>query len=123
MDRWLTGTTVVLLWGAFNAILAAVLAGFTAAGLVGGAGPAGALSFVLYGAATTGVFAIALVVWAGKHRRGGSRVPPRPVAAVLLAVAVAVAWLGLPFGAWPAFLALPALLAAIVCELYPRERP
>ena len=123
MERWLTGTTVVLVWGAFNAMLAAVLAGFTAAGIAGGAGPAGALAFILYAASTTAVFAIALGVWAGKRRRGGMRVPPRPGAALLLAVAVAMSWLGLAFGPWPAFLAAAPLAAAVVCEFYPREHP
>jgi hypothetical protein len=121
VERWLTPTTVVLLWGAFNAMLAAILAGFTASGLVGGAGPAGALSFIVYGASTTLVFLIALGVWAGKLRQTGLRVPPRPGAALLLAVAVAVSWLGLAFGPWPAFLAVAPLIAAVVMELYPRE--
>lgn len=123
MERWLTGTTVVLVWGAFNAMLAAILAGFTASGFVGGAGPAGALSFILYGASTTAVFLIALGVWAGKYRRAGLRVPPRPSAALLLAVAVAMSWLGLAFGAWMAFMAIAPLVAAVVAETYPREQP
>lgn len=123
MERWLTGTTVVLIWGAFNAVLAAVLAGFTAAGRVGGAGPAGALGFVLYGAATTGVFVLALAVWAGRRRHAGATLPPRPAAALLLALAVAVSWLGLAFGPWAAYLAIAPLVAAIVCEGYPRQHP
>ena len=123
MERWLTGTTVVLVWGAFNAMLAAILAGFTASGFVGGAGPAGALAFILYGASTTLVFLIAVGVWAGKRRRAGLRVPPRPGAALLLAVAVGMSWLGLAFGPWVAYLAAAPLVAAIVLELYPRERP
>lgn len=123
MERWLTATTVVLLWGALNAMLAAILAGFTASGLVGGAGPAGALSFIVYGASTTLVFLVALGVWAGKRRRAGLRVPPRPGAALLLAVAVAVSWLGLAVGAWAAFLAVAPLVAAVVLEVYPRDHP
>lgn len=121
MERWLTATTVVLLWGAFNAILAAVLAGFTVAGIVGGAGSAGALSFILYGASATAVFVIALAVWAGKYRRPGPRVPPRPASAVLLAIAVSMSWLALAFGPWPAYLAAAPLTAALVFELYPRR--
>ena len=121
MERWLTGTTVVLVWGAFNTILVSLLAGFTASGFVGGAGPAGALAFSLYATSTTLVFLIALVVWAGKRRRAGLRIPPRPGAALLLAVAVAVSWLGLALGGWVAYLAIVPLVAAVVAELYPGE--
>lgn len=123
MERWLTATTVVLIWGAFNAMLAAILAGFTASGFAGGAGPSGALAFILYGAATTGVFLIALAVWAGRRRRAGLRVPPRPSVALLLAVAVAMAWIGLALGPWVTYAAAAPLAAAIVAEFYPRERP
>jgi hypothetical protein len=121
VERWLTGTTVVLVWGAFNTILVSILAGFTASGFVGGAGPAGALAFSLYATSTTLVFLIALVVWAGKRRLAGLRVPPRPGAALLLALAVAVSWLGLALGGWVAYLAIAPLIAAIVVELYPGE--
>jgi hypothetical protein len=121
MDRWLTGTTVTFIWGGFNAILAAILAGFTASGFIGGAGPAGALAFILYGVSTTAVFLIALLVWAGKRRRAGLRVPPRPAAALLLAAAVAVSWLALALGPWVAALAVPLLAAAVAVELYPGD--
>ena len=123
MDRYLTGTTVVLVWGGFNTILVSILAGFTASGFVGGAGPAGALAFILYAIATSVVFLIALAVWAGKRRRAGLRVPPRPGAALLLALAVAVSWLGLALGGWVAYLAIAPLAAAVILELYPRELP
>jgi hypothetical protein len=123
MERWLTGTTVVLVWGAFNTILVSILAGFTASGFVGGAGPAGALAFSLYATSTTLVFLIALAVWAGKRRRAVLRVPPRPGAALLLALAVAVSWLGLALGGWVAYLAIAPLAAAVAVEVYPRELP
>jgi len=123
VDRYLTGTTVVLVWGGFNTILVSILAGFTASGFVGGAGPAGALAFILYAIATSVVFLIALAVWAGKRRRAGLRVPPRPGAALLLALAVAVSWLGLALGGWVAYLAIAPLAAAVILELYPRELP
>jgi hypothetical protein len=123
MERWINGTTVVLIWGGFNAILASLLAGFTASGFIGGAGPAGALAFGVYGASTTLVFVIALLVWAGKRRHEGPRIPPRPGAALLLAAAVAVSWLGLALGPWAAYAAAGPLIAAIVLEFYPRERP
>lgn len=122
MERWLSGPGVVLIWGGLNAVLAAVLAGFTASGTVGGAGPAGALAFSVYGVSTTLVFLIALAVWAGRRRRRGLSEPPRPGAALLLAAGVAIAWTGLAVGAWAAYLALAAVLAAAVLEFYPRLR-
>ncbi len=123
MERWFSGTSVVLIWGAFNAILASVLAGFTASGTVGGAGPAGALGFAVYAASTTLVFLIALGVWAGRRRRGALNEPPRPGAALLLATGVAMAWAGLAVGEWAAYLAAAVVLAALVFEFYPRVRP
>jgi hypothetical protein len=122
MERWFTGTSVVLIWGGFNTVLAAVLAGFTASGTVGGAGPAGALAFVIYAASTTLVFLIGLGVWAGQRRQRGLNVPPRPGAALLLAAGVALAWTGLAVGAWAAYLAAGLLLTALVFEFYPRGR-
>ena len=122
MERWLSGTSVVLIWGAFNTILAAVLAGFTASGTVGGAGPAGALAFIIYAASATLVFLIALTVWAGRRRSRGLNEPPRPGSALLLAAGVAIAWTGLAVGPWAAYLAAPVLLAALVFEFYPRTR-
>jgi hypothetical protein len=123
MERWLNGTSVVLIWGAFNTVLAAILAGFTASGTVGGAGPAGALGFVIYAASTTLVFLIGLAVWAGRHRRPEPATPPRPAAALMLAVGVAMAWAGLAVGPWAAYLAAAPLLAALVLELYPPAEP
>ena len=121
MERWINGTTVVLIWGAFNAMLASILAGFTASGFIGGAGPAGALAFSLYGVSTTLVFLIALALWADKRRHRGLRIPPRPAAALLLAGAVTLGWLGLPLGVWVTFMAPAPLLAAAVLEFYPRD--
>lgn len=123
MERWFSGTSVVLIWGAFNAILASLLAGFTASGTVGGAGQAGALAFGIYGASTTLIFLIALAVWAGRRRLRGLSVPPRPAAALLLATAVAMAWTGLALGPWVAYMAAAPALAALVAEFYPRARP
>ena len=123
MERRFSGTSVVLIWGAFNAVLAAVLAGFVASATVGGAGPAGALGFVIYAASTTLVFLVALAVWVGRRRRRGLREPPRPGAALLLAAGVAIAWTGLAIGAWTLYLAAAAVLAAVVFEFYPRIRP
>jgi hypothetical protein len=123
VERWFSGTSVVLFWGVLNTLLAAVLAGFTASGTVGGPGPAGALAFIIYAASATLVFLIALVFWAGRRRRRGVRQPPRPAVAVLLATGVAMAWTGLAVGEWAAYLAVPVVLAALVLEFYPRTRP
>lgn len=128
MERWLTGTSVVFVWGAFNTVLAAILAWFTAAGTVRGAGPVrvagptGALAFSVYAASTTLVFLIGLAFWARRWRRQDLRVPPSPAAALLLAVGVAMAWIGLALGAWVTYLSAAPLLAALIFELYPRTR-
>jgi hypothetical protein len=87
--------------GHFDAVqmdVAAVLIGFTAAR----SGPG--LDIVLYCAAATLVFALALLAWRAWRRNReplgrGLRVPARPAAALLLAAAVVLIWLGLPFGA------------------------
>lgn len=126
MERLFTGTTVVLVWGAFNAMLAAILGGFTAAGLVGGAGRAGILAFSLYAASTTLVFLIALAVWGVRRRRAASAarpLPPRPLAALLLALAVAMSWVGLAVGPWIAITAIGPLIAAITAETWQRSLP
>lgn len=123
MERLFSATSVVLIWGVLNTILAAVLAGFTASGTVGGAGPAGALAFTIYAASATLVFLIALAVWAGRRRLRGLREPPRAASALLLATGVAMAWTGLAVGEWAVYLAAGVLLIALVYEFYPRVRP
>lgn len=123
MERLLSGTSVVLIWGALNAVLAGVLAGFTAAGIMGGTGPGGALAFIIYAASVTLVFLIALGVWAGRRRRRGMSLPPRPATALLLALAVAMAWISLALGQWVAYVAAAPAVAAIALEVYPRARP
>ena len=116
MERWLSAPLVVAAWGGLYALLAGLLAGFTAAGL-GGPGRAGALGFAIYAAATALVFVIALLVWLGRRRTGGLRLPTRPGAAALLAVGVTLIWFGLEFGAWLQFLAAVPLLAALMLEI------
>ena len=124
MERLLTSaTTVVLIWGAFNTVLAIVLAGFTASGFVGGAGPAGFVAFGIYAGAATLIFLVALAVWAGRRRSRGLSQSPRAASAVLLAVGVGIAWAGLAVGEWAAFLAAPLLVTALIYEFYPRVRP
>lgn len=123
MERWLSATSAVLLWGGFNSVLAAILAGFTASGTVGGAGPAGALAFSIYAASTTIVFFVALAVWLARHRLRGLSEAPRPASALLLATAVAMAWTGLALGKWASIMAAVVGVAALVYEFYPRTRP
>jgi hypothetical protein len=121
MERWLSAPAVVAVWGALNTLLAGLLAGFTAAGVDGSPGPGGALGFAIYAAASALVFVIALLVWLGRRRTGGLRIPARPGAAVLLAVGVALMWLGLPFGVWIQLLAALPLLAAVTLEISARR--
>jgi hypothetical protein len=123
VDRWVNGSTVVFIWAVFNTMLASILIGFTASGLIGGAGRAGVQGFVMYAVSSALVFLIGLVVWLGRRRREGLRVPFRPGAALLLAAAVALAWLGLAFGIWLTIVGAVTLFAVIILELYPRERP
>jgi drug/metabolite transporter (DMT)-like permease len=123
VQRWINGWTVVFIWAVFNTLLASILAGFTASGYIGGAGSAGSEGFIMYAVSATLVFLIGVVVWLGRRRQKGLRIPSRPGAALLLAVAVALAWLGLAFGVWIAIVGATAFLAAIILELYPREHP
>jgi hypothetical protein len=123
VERWINGSTVVFIWAVFNTLLTFILVGFTTSGFVGGASGAGAQGYIMYAISSALVFLIGLAVWLGRRRRKGLRMPIRPGTALLLAVAVALAWLGLPFGIWLAVVGTATLLAAIVLEFYPRERP
>jgi hypothetical protein len=123
VDRFVNGSTVVFIWAVFNTMLTSILAGFTASGFVGGAGRVGPQGYIMYAVSSALVFLIGLVVWLGRHRRKGLREPLRPGAALLLAVAVALAWLGLAFGIWLTIIGAVTLFAAVILELYPREHP
>jgi hypothetical protein len=123
VDRFINGSTVVFVWGVFNTLLAFILLGFTASGFVGGANRVGPQGYIMYLVSSALVFLIGVVVWLARHRRKGLRVPLRPGAALLLAVAVALAWLGLAFGIWLAIVGAVTLFAAILLEFYPREHP
>lgn len=123
MERWLTGPRVAFTWAAFNTVLASVLAGFTASGTEGSANSAGAEAFVIYASSVALAFLVALAVWAGRRRARGISEPPHPASMVILAVGVAMAWAGLAFGAWVAYLATPVVLSALIYEFYPRLRP
>jgi hypothetical protein len=121
MERWMSGAGVVALWGAFNTVLAGLLAGFTAAGIDGSAGHGGVFAFIVYAAASALIFLIALVVLAGKRPFRGLTEHRRPAAAVFLALGVAFGWLGLAFGVWIALLAAAPLLVALMLEISARR--
>ena len=123
MERLYSGGGVVILWASFNAVLALILGGFTAAGLIGGADHAGALAFSIYAVSVTGVYAIGFLIRFARSRLRGLTGSPRPASALLLALAVAMAWLGLALGEWVSVAAAAAGLAALVFEFYPRTRP
>lgn len=120
LDR-LTGWGVVALWGALNAVLAAVLAGFIAAGI-------GSSPFVLetYGSSVGLVFLIAGAVWLGRRRyrhwQYGWRQPAGAGSVVLFAIAALLAWLGLAFGIWITIIAAFPLLLALFLEYAIRRR-
>lgn len=120
MERRFSPAAVVVIWGIANLLLAAVLAGFTVAKSVG------LLVIDLYCASAALVFGVAVLVWLVRRRRPlarGLRVPARPAAALLLAVGVALIWLGLPFGAWLPIIAVMPLTAALILELTARRAP
>lgn len=111
--------TVVVLWAAMNALMAAMLAGFVAAGL-------GGSMFVaeVYGGSAALVFLLALAVLLARRRRlqpaeRGYRLP-RLLVAVLLAATGALLWLGLPFGIWVPMLAVVPFTAAVLMEVAAR---
>lgn len=119
MERRFSAPVVVLFWAAVNAGLIAILAGFWASGSYE------AVVLLLGVVFTALVFVLAGLVWLVRRRRRpplsrGLRVAPRPAAAVLLAVGIAMIWLGLPFGEWLPIMAAFPLAAAVVAEVYAR---
>ncbi len=118
MERRFSPAVVLVIWGIMNLVLAAVLAGFTVAK------SAGLLVIDIYCASAALVFGLAVLVWLVRRRRPlarGLRVPAHPAAALLLAVGVALIWLGLPFGAWLPMTAVVPLAAALILELTARR--
>ncbi len=120
LDR-LTGWGVVALWGAFNAVLVAVLAGFIVAGY--GDSP---YDLETYGSSVGLVFLIAGAVWLGRRRyrhcQYGWRQPAGAGSVVLFAIAAMLAWLGLAFGIWIIIIAAFPLLLALLLEYAIRRR-
>lgn len=120
VERRFSAPVVVAIWGIANTVLVAVLVGFTAAR----SGPG--LDIVLYAASASLVFALALLAWLARRRDReplgrGLRIPARPAAALLLAVGVALIWLGLPFGGWLPMAAVAPLTAALIMEISARR--
>ena len=121
MERRFSAAFVVALWGIFNVLMAALLAGFIASGY-------GATMFEVwvYAAASALVLLIALGVWWARRRLAtplarGLRAPPRPASVVMFALGFALIWLGLPFNFWVAILAAVPLGAALIMELSARR--
>jgi hypothetical protein len=120
VERRLSAATVVAIWGIFNAVLIAVLIGFSASR----SGPG--LDVILYAASAALVFGLALLAWLAQRRRGaplarGLRLPPRPAAMLLLAAGVTLAWLALPFGGWLLLAAVVPLTAALIMGVSARR--
>jgi hypothetical protein len=119
LDR-LTGWGVVALWGAFNAVLAAVLAGFILAGY--GDSP---YDLETYSSSVGLIFLVAAAVWLGRRHRPwerGWRQPAGAASVVLFAIAAMLAWLGLAFGIWVTTTAAFPLLLALLLEYAIRRR-
>lgn len=110
----LTGSAVVAIWGLFNAVMVAVLAGFVLGGF-------GSSPFVLatYGSSVGLVLVIALAVWFGRRRRPWLRGWPQPAgtgSVILFVIGVLLVWLGLAFGIWVTILAAFPLTLAVLVE-------
>ncbi len=121
MDRLFTAPAVVFFWGVLNALMTGLLIGFVVSGF------GGSMTVVaIYASATGLVFLLALLTWLARRRRRqaaarGLRLPPRPAAALMLAIAFTLLWLGLPFGEWVPMLAAGPLIAAIMMEISARR--
>jgi hypothetical protein len=110
----LTGWGAVAIWGFFNAVMVALLAGFILGGF-------GSSPFVLetYGSSAGLVFVVALAVWLGRRYRPwqyGWRQPAGAASVILFVIAVMLAWLGLAFGIWITIIAAFPLLLAVLLE-------
>lgn len=121
MERLFSAPVVVAIWGLMNALMAALLLGFVSAGLGGSM-----VVVEIYGAAAALVFLLAVLVWLARRRRReamerGLRLPPRPASALMLALAFALLWLGLPFGMWLPILAFLPFSAAVMMEIAARR--
>lgn len=119
MERRFSPLTVVLLWMAFNTVLAGVLAAFIASGH-----QTGMLGAVYYFGFMSVIAAIAVAVWLVRRRQPlerGLGIPARPAAVVLLAAGAALVCLGLAFGIWLPLFGAVLLIAALILEIAARR--
>ena len=120
MERRFSAVSVVVIWGLANTVFIAVLVGFVLAR----SGPG--LDVAYYCASVALVYALAGLAWLARRRRrrgldGGLRLAPRPAAALLFALGVALVWLGLPFGYWLPIMGAVPLAAALMMEIGARR--
>jgi hypothetical protein len=123
MERLFSAPVVVAIWGGLNVLMVGLLIGFVASGFGGSMVVA-----EIYGSSAGLVFLVALLTWLARRRRPralarGLVVPPRPATMLMLAVAFALLWLGLPFGEWVPMLAAGPLVAAVLMEVTARRGP
>src|SRR5579875_157544 len=105
---------VVAIWGVLLTALTAAGAGFGNSALV----------LEVSGSAAGFVLLLAVAVWLDRRlrpRRGCLRQPVRVGGVFMLAVAAALAWAGLAFGAWLVMIAAAPLAAAIGLEIAARR--
>jgi hypothetical protein len=119
LDR-LGGWGVVALWGVFNAVLAAVLAGFVFGGI--GDSP---VDLEAYWSGVGLVFVIAAAAWLARRYQPGQRgwrQPAGTASVVLFAVGALLAWMGVAFGIWLIILGAFPMALAIGLEIAYRRR-
>jgi hypothetical protein len=122
MERWLNGAAVVFFWFGTNAVLAALLGAMTAGRAWGSAGPPSLLEFTLYAISLGLILLTGILVGLSKRYRRGWREPARPAAALMLAVSIALLWLGVAWGFWISITAAGPFLVAVLMEISARRR-
>ena len=128
MERLFSAPVVVAVWGVFNAIAVLLFIGIVVGGGPGRVPQTAEVwaAVGIYASSADLVFLIALVTWLVRRRRPeglarGLAVPRRPATMLMLAIAFAMLWLGLPFGEWVPIMAVLPLAIAGFMELYARR--
>lgn len=119
MERHFSPLVVVLLWMAFNTVLAATLVGFIAVG-----DRTGMIEVAFYFGFMSVIAGIAAALWLVRRREPlgrGLGIPARPAAVVLLAAGAALVCLGLAFGVWLPLFGAVLLIAALILEIAARR--